>query len=545
MSKYDALIEQIAFGRETAKPATSLGLYLSTDMIYLSETHLGKNGRLAVDHLVRIPIPTEGKGPAGTATMSTDFLNDPAKVAGLVRQSMSQLRWNSKNVRVALSHHLGLLRYFAMPAVERRFLPSAVPLEAKKYIPIPFDVLAHDYKAEAMPPDAAGKARLGVLIAVTQKKNVENVKGLAAALGLKLAGLEVAPLSVLRMWQSAAPEKDPAPFVHVHIDGGSVRIMLVSRGEPVFFREVFLGEEATVADQRKIDLSGCLSFVQKQLGLALPTRLRVSGNVAGLDALMNALSQETGLPAALMDTPKLLGIKSGDWGGYAALGASAFSLAPAAGAIDLAGAERVTEDELRTARDIILAGGALAALLCVLGLWKSASYSYRARALYSYRAKVSAGAKSTLGGKNEADMQTILQRMQKQLDLLRTVSSGGQVKISVLLKEIIDAMPPQIWLDHISISNPLQAGDKQAFMVTLHGHSQSTSVSEEQTLVVRFKDALSREKDIGKGFDIQVSYENAQTPGGDSGATSGLTPAALANRLANRTQFTIVLTGKQ
>jgi Tfp pilus assembly PilM family ATPase len=547
MSKYDALIEQLAFGRESAKPSVSLGLYLSTDVIYLSETHLGKGGRLAVDHLVRIPIPVEGKTPGATATMSTDFLSEPAKVAGLVRQSMSQLRWNSKNVRVTLSHHLGLLRYFAMPAVEKRFLPSAVPLEAKKYIPIPFDVLAHDYKAETMPPDASGKPRLGVQIAVTQRKNVENVKGMTTALGLKLTGLEVAPLSVLRMWQSVAPEKDPAPFVHVHVDGGSVRIMLVARGEPVFFREVFLGEEATVADQRKIDLSGCLSFVQKQLGLAGATRLRVSGNVATLDALMNALSSETGLPAALMDTPKLLGIKSGDWGGYAALGASAHSLAPASTTVDLAASDRVSEDELRSARDIILAGGALAALLCVLGVWKSASYSYRARQLYSYRAKISAGARKSLGGKSEDAMQKVLSRMQKQLDLLKTVS-GAQIKISVLFKEIIDAMPAQIWLDHINVMNPLQSNNKQGFLVSMHGHAESRTVSQEQSLVVQFKEALAQEKLIAKHFDIQLDISNASmadsTANDAAPGQGGLSPAALARKLAERTQFTISLAEK-
>ncbi|MDE2291136.1 MAG: pilus assembly protein PilM, partial [Elusimicrobia bacterium] len=335
-----------------------------------------------------IPIPSEGKAPGATATMSTDFLSDPAKIAGLVRQSMSQLRWNSKSVRVTLSHHLGLLRYFAMPAVERRFLPSAVPLEAKKYIPIPFDVLAHDYQAVPLPPDAGGKPRLGVLIAVTQKKNIENVKGLLASLGLTLAGIEVAPLSVLRLWQTIEPAKDPAPFVHVHFDGGSVRIMVVERGVPVFFREVFLGADAVLADLRKIDLSGCLSFVSKQLGLAGISRLRVSGSLPNLPELMDALAQEAGLPAQVQDTPKLLSIKSGDWGGYAALGASAYSLAPVA-AIDLAAADRVSDDELRAARNIVLGGAALAALLCGSGLTKSASYSYRARELHRYQSKIS------------------------------------------------------------------------------------------------------------------------------------------------------------
>ena len=212
-AKIDQLIDTLAFGK--AKPLTGpcLGLYLSPETLYIAETKPGKSGAMTVEHLVRIPIPPEGKAASGTMTMGTDFLADPVKVGGLIRQSMSSIRWNSKNVVVSLSHHLGLLRYFPMPVMDRRFLATSVPIEAKKYIPIPFDALAHDFQAESMPPDAAGKARLGVLIAVTQNKNLANISGLLTTLGLNLIGLEVAPCSVLRLWQTVDPAKGAAPFV--------------------------------------------------------------------------------------------------------------------------------------------------------------------------------------------------------------------------------------------------------------------------------------------------------------------------------------------
>ena len=67
----DQIVEQLAFGRARPKAARSLGLYLSPEVVYLAETHLNQEGRLAVDHLVRIPIPTEGKKAGATATMSS------------------------------------------------------------------------------------------------------------------------------------------------------------------------------------------------------------------------------------------------------------------------------------------------------------------------------------------------------------------------------------------------------------------------------------------------------------------------------------------
>ncbi len=543
MSKFDDLIEQVAFGREVSKSASSLGLYLSPDVVYLSETRM-KDGKIVVDHLVRIPIPTDAKKPGATGTMNTDFLSDPAKIAGPIRQSMSQLRWNSKNVRVTLSHHLGLLRYFAMPAMDNRFLRSAVPLEAKKYIPIPFDVLAHDFSAVPMPPDAAGKSRLGVLIAVTQKNNLANVQGLVNALGLKLIGLEVAPVSVLRLWETVDAPKAPAPFVQVHIDGGNVRVMVIDRGVPVFFREVFLPGDASLADMRKIDLTGCLAFVQKQLGLAGLSQIRVSGNLADLDKLRDAFAQETKLKAVLQDTPKLLTIKSGDWGGYASLGASAHSLAPTP-AIDLAASDRITDEERHVARDIMILGAIAAVAFAAMGLFKTATYTYRAQELHRYQAKIDPDINEAIGSLDPGSIDAMLKDMQSQLDQIRSVTIMRHPKVSIVLKEVIDSMPERVWLEHLNLSNPLIGADKAPMLMTLSGHAQDKTVSDEQSQVFQFKENLIKNPVLGKMFEISLSVQK-QGSAVDDAATSGsgLDPKALAERLEERTSFTIELKSK-
>ena len=548
MAKFDEIVEQIAFGQQAAKNASSLGLYLSPDLVYLSESHMGRDGKMVVDHLVRIPIPIDEKRKAGaTATMNTDFLEDPLKIAGLIKQSMSQLRWNSKSVRVTLSHHLGLLRYFTMPAMDKRFLKSAVPLEAKKYIPIPFDVLAHDFQATPLAPDASGKPRLGVVIAVTQKKNITNVQGLLDSLALKLDGLEVAPLSVLRLWAAIDPPKEQAPFLHVHIDGGSVRVMVVDRGAPVFFREVFLSADASPSDLRKIDLMGCLSFVQKQLGLSTVSRVRVSGSIANLEEMRAAFAEDTHLPAVIQDTPKLLSVKSGDWGGYAALGASAHSQLPAVSTLDMATTERVTDDERQTARDILIAGALVAVGLAGAGLLKSATYTYRAQELHQYEKKIDPDVKASLTGLDPAAIDALLRDMQAQLDQMRAVTgaTARHPKISVILKQIIDAMPDKIWLDHISIQNPLMGADKQSFDITLRGHAQDESLKAEQTLAFTLKDALARDPVVSKHFEISLSLQ--RMAGGDDAANSqqGLDPKALAAKLEERTLFSLELKSKR
>lgn len=545
MTKLDQLVEQIAFGVDSGKPVRCLGLYLSPEVVYLAESQRGRDGRLSVDHLVRIPIPDEGKKPGATATMNTDFLTDPKKVSGLIRQSMSQLRWNTKNVRVTLSHHLGLLRYFTMPAVDRRFLKNAVPLEAKKYIPIPFDVLSHDYQAVNLPPDAQGKQRVGIVIGVTQKKNIDNVKGLLDSLGLTLESLEVAPLSVLRMWQSIDPAKDAAPFLHVHMDGGSVRVMVIDRGMPVFFREVFLGAEVKTTDMRRIDLTGCLSFVQKQLGVTNVASLRVSGNTPNLYGMQEAFAAETGLNASHQDTAKLLSIKSGDWGGYAALGASTSLPNPPAPPINLAAVDRISEDEKITARDILLIGAAVAAFLGLSGLFKSATYTYRVQELYRYQRQLDPQVKSALGGLSADAIDNNLKDMQTQLDQLQgVIESGKRMKASEIFKEIIAAMPDKLWLDQISISNALLDADKDPFSISMRGHVQDETLAQEQALAFKFKDALQHSEKLGKAFEINLAVQKSSTDDAPGGAAPGLDPTAFAAKVEGRTMFTLDMRAK-
>jgi len=541
MSKQtDQLIDQLAFGKAQQASGPCLGLYLSPETVYIAETRPGKGGAIAVDHLVRIPIPVEGKAASGTMTMSTDFLADPLKIGGLIRQSMSQIRWNSKNVVVSLSHHLGLLRYFPMPPVERRFLRTSVPIEAKKYIPIPFDALAHDFQAEPMPPDATGKARVGVLIAVTQNKNLANISGLLTSLGLNLIGLEVAPCSVLRLWNSIEPSKNPEPFVQAHFDGGSIRIMICDRGLPVFFREVFLGGAASLDDQRKVDMTGCLSFAQKQLGLTGISKIKLSGTPATLGPWKEAFTTETGVPAEIQDTAKMLSIKGGDWGGYAAIGASTRPSVSSSVTIDLAAKDRVSEDERQVARDIIFAGMALAALIACVGIFQATTYKQRARELDSYN--VDPDVKASLQGLTPLDITLKLTEMKDQLGRLRTVTGSKRAPLSSILRDIVDLMPDNMWLVKISVTNPL-GDDKSRLDLTLKGRVRGTTGAEEQDTAFQFKETLLKDPKLGPLFDVQIAVQGrAAAPDSD---LAGLDPAQLARKLEDRTEFTIELKGKR
>lgn len=538
----DEMIGPLAFGESTPKITHCLGLYLSPETIYIAECKRDKD-KLTVEHLVRIPVPIpqgdgkDAKPTVGTGTLATDFLTDNEKLGGLIRQSISQVRWGTKDVMVTLSHHLGLLRYFTMPAVERQFWKSSIPVEAKKYIPIPFDTLSYDYQVLPLPPDASNKARQGALIAVTQKKNLSSVTTMLAGLGLNLVGMEVAPCSVLRLWQALERTGEQA-YCQVHFDGGSVRILVADRGVPVFFREVFLGADASVADQRKIDLGGCVAFAQKQLGVGKISAIKVSGTNSSLSAWVDAFAQETSLPASVQDTPGMLSIKGGDWGGFASIGACLRFSSAKTMTLDLGAVGRVSDDEKRVAKDILAIAGAATALIVALGLGRTLMYNMKAKELKKYKRDYEI--EQVFTGKKPAQIEEMLKGMRDQIDAAGAIGDPGPKKTEVL-RELLVAMPEKVWLTQLALRDPLERGGQGARPeLNLAGHAVAPTPQEEQDLAYNFRFKVSQSTPVTEAFgtDVQVSVSRAPEVAADpSGGDQGLNPEAFAEKQEKRTEW--------
>ncbi len=536
---FDALIDELAFGKARRKPGPCLGLFLSPEVIYIAETRR-QGDKIVVDHLVRIPVPAPEKAPAApTGTLNTDFLTDNQKLAAVIKQSMGAIKWSTKDVFVTLSHHLGLLRYFTMPAIDRRFWAAAVPLESKKYIPIPFDALTHDFQVVPMAPDAANKPRQGALICVTQRRNIANITALLDSLGLKMIGMEVAPCSVLRVWETLDTARAGKTHCQVHFDGGSIRILLADHGLPVFFRELFLGQEAQLSDQRKVDLAGCVGFAQKQLGVGPVGQFFVSGNTANLPQWQEAFTREIEVQAAVQDTPQRLGIKAGDWGGYAAIGASLRLLAPTPISLDLGQIGRVSEDERRTARAMLVLAGAASLFFALVGIYRSLTYNYHAMELQKYRSDPQIEA--VFRDKAQPQIDEMMRGMRAQIQSAGIVENDTP-RTTALLADVVNSLPDNTWLTQIHLDHAMLNTNADAFMMVLKGRAKGASMAAEQELAFDYRQRLLNSQVAGKTFrDIQVEVQGKPLP--ENAGPQG-DPDALQSQLEDRTEFTVTLKKK-
>jgi len=517
MSSLEENIEQLSFGRSLPKMDSCLGLFISQETLFLTEVAY-KGGKPKVLHLLRLSIPggPSSKGTKTIGTLNTDFLTEHEQILKLLQEAMKKTKFGSKHVMVSLSHQFGILRYFTLPAIDRRFWKSAVPVEAKKYIPIPFASLIHDYQVRQVKPGPDRKPRLGSIFGVTHKKNVEGIHALVKKLGLTLVGLEIAPCSVERLWDTLEPETAGSSYAQVHFDGGHIRILVSEAGLPIFFRDVFLPEGATVMDRRKVDLRGCIDFTRKQLGSLEPEVIRISGSIEDRPAWQEAFTQDMGKPVAAQETEKLLGLRGGEWGGYAAIGAGLRHLASTSLILDLSPVGKITDEDRRTATNILAISVVFAALFLVLGGLRHFKLAGINRRVSGQQAQ--GAIRDAFLGKTGDEIEELIKQMRKEVSAFGVVGKS-QVPLTYLFAAVADTIPDSAWIDVVTYTNPISFKKKaDPRMLEVSGSVADKSRAMEQEIAYQFKKNLSDNETFSKAFSfIEPSIEAPRSRGDDGG----------------------------
>lgn len=537
---FDETLDQLCFGRSTPKMESCLGLYLSPEVLFLAEVKGA--GRPQLTHLVRIPVEGAQADPRGTrtvGTLNTDFLSEHSKVTDLLQKAMQESRWEARHVVVTLSHHFGILRFFGLPAIDRRFWKTAVPAEAKKYVPIPFANLSYDFQTRDLKPGPDRRPRLGALFGVTNTRNLQNVRQIVSQMGWELVGAELAPCSVERLWD-ALDGTDGAAYARVHFDGGHVRILISDMGVPVFFRELFLPADATVLDRRKVDLAGCVDFTRKQIGVEELKSIRLSGSLPDLKTWRDAFAQDLGQKVDIEDTDKALGIRGGQWGGYSAAGAAMRYLVPTALTLDLGGVGKISDEDRRVAYGILTLSSILALLLAGMGVYHYVGGMLAARQLAAIQAD--AEVYEAFAGKSAEEIRTVIDDMRQRSSSLGIFRSAGS--LTRVFEALAEHIPDSAWLETIEFENKLGGDSPTASQVIrLAGRTSDQSRAAEQEVVYRFWENLKREKRFAGVFrTIGQTPPSVQVPPTES---SGGEAPTLEQRLNQGTQFRIEASSRE
>lgn len=511
-------IEQLSFGRSMPKMESCIGIYLSPEAIFLSEARAEK-GRPQVLHLLKLPMPgaAAGRQTKTVAILSSEFLPDIDKAVAVIAKALSEGSWKSKHAMVSLSSEFGILRFFTLPWMDRRFWKNAVPLEAKKYIPIPFATLAADFQVFPLAPGPDKKPRLGALYGVTQRKSLDSVRQLVAKLQLTLVGTELAPVSVERLWDTIVPETAAASYAQVHFDGGQTRILVSDKGVPVFYREALLADDATYMDRRKVDLAGCVDFTRKQLGLGEPKNIRVSGQIPDIKAWQEAFASDLGQPVGFQDTDALLGLRAGQWGGYAAIGAALRHLSANPLALDISAIGKISDEDRRAATTILFAGFLLAGFLALLGGYRTLMLGSQESSLR--RLQSNGGVFNEFRGRQASDIANLITQMRDKINSFGALTAQ-QTSLTRIFEIIAERIPESAWVQDIKYDNPLSLDGRPAIRnLTLNGGVSDKSRAIEQEVAYRLGDNLRSDPRFVGAFPI--IEPSVEAPRESDGAEAG------------------------
>jgi hypothetical protein len=252
------------------------------------------------------------------------------------------------------------------------------------------------------------------------------------------------------------------------------------------------------------------------------------------------LAAETRLPAVIEDTDAKLAIKGGDWGGYSAIGAAMKMLEKSVLTIDLAAKDRITPEERRAGRNVLILGLGTAAMIALSGLFGHVSYYRKQKEMASVR--IPPEIKAALQGMNPSAVDGAIRDMRAQLDKIGTLNSGAQLRVTEILREVVDAMPENVWLVQITLSRLAQP-NAGGLALSLEGRARGAASGEEQELAHQFTNRLAQSAGIGKAFDVSLSLQGSASDGENESVAAS--PEALAQKLSDRTQFTVELKRKR
>lgn len=538
----EAWVARLAFGSAVPKLKSCLGMHFDAEAIHVCEV-AWSGTRPKVEHLLRIPVPPElaDPGPRNAGTLNVEFFGKPDRLIELLKGSLNQIQWGSRHAVATFSPHFGLLRYFTMPAIDRRFWKTAIPAEAKKYVPIAFTELAYDYQVLQHDSRPERRGACGVLFGVTHRRNTEGVRAILGGLGIRLLGVELSPCSLERLWDVLEPGTPPVPCARIHFDEGMARILLSEHGVPIFFREVSLGVHAGGTERRKVDLASCLDFARKQLGAQKPVEVRLDGTPEDSVQWQETISRETGLPVRVQKTAQSLGLQTEDWAALASVGGALRCLSPAPMDIDLGGSGGAREEDKLAVYGIFALSGAAFAFLMLVGAGRGVRTVLKSGEL----SRLTAQGKTIEAFQNKTadQIQALLKDMEARASAFNVLSASTG-RLAEVLGRVAESVPAALWITKFSYASSLglgsgPGGPAPRRTLSLGGNVMGASAAEEQDVAIGFGQVLQRDERFNKWFSCggaSVQVNAASLPRQDQ---SPSTPQQLGAMQENRTSFTI------
>ena len=160
------------------------------------------------------------------------------KVAEALRDILREANATTKTCSFAIPLSASLLSLIEMPVLDQKQLPQMVPIEARKYIPVPMSDVTLDWwiipkterEVTSSPDDPVAKIQkaklVDILLVVIQNAVLNNYREIVRLTGLDVSFFEIEAFSTIR----AVMNRETMPVMIFDMGAGATKLYIVEMG---------------------------------------------------------------------------------------------------------------------------------------------------------------------------------------------------------------------------------------------------------------------------------------------------------------------------
>ncbi len=223
-------------------------------------------------------------GPYRQLAVGQAVVLTPDKLVEALKDLFREANVTTKSASFAIPLGSSLLVIIEIPRVSKDALPKVVPIEARKYIPVPIGEVAIDWwqiPAQEMDPENKVPTKMEVLVAAIHKGVISQYHDLATRLAVDASFFEIETFSSIRSVFGG----EMAPTAIIDIGAGSTKMAILDYGIVRVSHTIHKGsQDITMAISRTLGVDFAKAEeIKRTVGLTE----RLTGE--GLSATVNGL----------------------------------------------------------------------------------------------------------------------------------------------------------------------------------------------------------------------------------------------------------------
>lgn len=445
-----------------------IGIYISLTDIYVAQI-LEKSGGIEVESLVKLALKDVRTELLRPADLNEAFFTTAKNWLEPIKKIIESKDWATKDVVVSLAPNFSVHRHFVMEDVPRHYWKDAVPLQARKYIHYPFERAVYDFSIRPFYAELTKNKQLEVVFSLTSKVIVATIEKGMQSIGLKLAALETAPVSVFRLFNQTDKEAQKnVGKVYANFSSYEGQFLFAINNTPVLMREVEVNP--SMGTRNRLEVNNCIDFISKQIEKNVFEDIVVISQPSQMD-WVPLLEMETKKNVRKWNIEDIFGFKVGGFAEIAAIGACLKFVNNEVPDIDLSKKVRSSNEEIK---GTISVWKIALFIISLLLLWGVSVYISSMRTYHVYqKQKISRvdGIEEfkDLSASQIKDRVSVMRS--NALDLSALIV---QPKYTTKLQALPDLMPDEMYLKNLKITYPMASKvGKSSNYILMEGYIHS------------------------------------------------------------------------